>query len=201
MWDFSDDLNAPSLDGWSIISQGVGRPKIQAERSEANRLGPAPVLTTAFDIPAGGFVGDDGHVPLIARSPEFMITIAGDITFDSVGGHTNAIAPGLGAGAYASGAMGISLVRALDGVRVLSVETSQFGTATGYSFDITPYVNDGNKYYLEAVDNFGGGWGYVEWDNFKIPIAPATATPEPATSLLALLGLSGLARRRRRAQV
>ena len=207
-YDFDDDSapGTPSLDGWAIISQGTGAIQIQAARSEANRMPNAPVLTTAFGTPVGGFIGDGSHVALIARSPSFEIDAAGDITWQSVGGNAGiAVDPGLGSGAYPYAAMGVSLVRASDGVRVLSTETAQQGTLTGYSFNITPYVNDGNMYYLEVVDNLrpdtNTGWGYVEWDNFSIPQAPPNVVPEPMTMLavgLAFSGLGGYVRRRRR---
>ncbi|NQT41414.1 MAG: PEP-CTERM sorting domain-containing protein [Planctomycetes bacterium] len=183
-YDFQDGTGTPDLDGWTIISQGnAGQPQIQSARSEANRLLTAPVLTTAFGTPVGGFIGDNGHNTLIAQSPAFEITAAGEITWQSVGGNAGgAVDPGTGTGAYPGNAMGVSLVRASDGDRVLSVETAQEGSVTGYSFDVTPFVNDGNSYYLEVVDNLSGGWGYVEWDTFWIPTADRIALMDPQTN-------------------
>ncbi len=206
-WTFDDGAGNPDLNGWTIVAQSNGAqdvPYLQVAASEANRMPTAPTLTTAWDIsgPAGGFEGDHGHDILIARSPEFEITADRPITWTSVGGNTGAVDPGTGTGAYPGGAIGVSLVRASDDFRVLSVETTQTGTLTAYEFDTTPFLNDGNSYYLEAVDNFAGGWGYVEWDSFSVPVAAAAAVPEPSTLVLGAIGVvlclgAGLRRRRK----
>jgi len=198
VWDFEDDSapGTPSLDGWTIVAQSSGAddvPYLQPEQSEADRIPTEPCLTTAWDLPdgsAGGFRGDGAHDILIARSPKFAITAPGEITWQSVGGEPGAaVDPGTGVGPYPANAVGVSLVRASDDYRVLSVETAQTATLTNYQFDITPYLLDGNKYYLEVVDNYSGGFGYVEWDNFSV----AYLVPEPSTLSLAALGVLGLA--------
>ena len=148
----------------------------------------------------GGFVGDGGNDLLVARSPEFEITAPGLITIDALGGHgSNAQDPGTGTDPYDNNEVGVSLVRALDGVRVLSERVNYEGTATQIAMDISPFVNDGNSYFLEVVDNYSGGWGYVEFDNFVIPYA--SSVPEPSTLLLASLGIASMVlvlRRRRK---
>ncbi len=198
-WDFQDAAAQPSLDGWTVVSQSNGAtnvPFLQVAASEANRMPTQPCLTTAWDVngPANGFRGDNGHNILIARSPSFAIEAEGEITWVSVGGSFASVAPGTGTGAYPAGAIGVSLVREGDGYRILSMRTAQEGTLTYYAMDVSAFMGDGNLYYLEAVDNFSGGWGYVEWDNFSVPI------PEPTTmALLGLTaaGLGGYLRRRR----
>lgn len=174
LWDFDTGNGVtPSLDGWTIMSNGdpaIDRqPLIQVEGSERNRLANEPVLTTSWDRDgeAGGFIGDGSHPHLIARSPTFLITEAGDITWQEP--HTNSgAAPVLTAGTYNDGAMGMALVRASDGVMIASVATT---TATKV-FDVDgalDLLNDGVGYYLEAVDTYIGGWGYIEWDNVSVP--------------------------------
>ena len=130
-FDFEDDSvpGTPSLDGWTVVSQSNGAPNVpylKSAASESNRMPNVPCLTTAWDINGPpGFKGDNGHDILIARSPEFEITAAALITWESVGGNAGgAVDPGTGTGPYPANAMGVSLVRASDGFRVMSVETA-----------------------------------------------------------------------------
>ncbi len=171
-WDFdTGDGTTPTLDGWTIISNGDpgidGQPLIQVEGSERNRLPNAPVLTTSWDRDgqAGGFIGDSAHPPLVARSPSFVITSATSITWQDVGGHSG-LAPQLNAGVYDTGAQGLALVRASDAQMITSVAAN---VAAIIDIGILGIANDGIPYYLEAVDTRSGGWGYVEWDDITVP--------------------------------
>jgi hypothetical protein len=168
IFDFdTGDGTTPSLDGWTVIMNGDpgidGQPLIQLEASEQNRLVNAPVITTAWDRDgsAGGFAGDSAHPHLIMRSPSFSITEAGNITWRNAGGTGASLAPVLSAGTYNTGAQGVALVRASDGVMIASAVSNTSGIADG-SIDPGALLNDGLGYYLEVVDTRSGGWGYSE---------------------------------------
>ena len=161
-------FNDGTFQGWQVISQGGG-PNGLVAASESGRMTTTPCLTTAKTVVGGGFTGDSGHAPIIIRSPTFLITNAGMITWNTVGGNSATADPGTGSGPYPGGAMGVALVEANTGNRVLSDRLTQTGDLTSKMFDVTSLANNGIPYYLEAVDNFSGGWGYAEWDNFSIP--------------------------------
>ena len=185
----------PSLDGWTIIAQSTGAqnvPYLQVDGSERNRINTDPVLGTAWDIDGegGGFRGDNAHDPLIARSPSFFINEAGNITWSDAGGN-NGTAPVGTAGSYGAGAQGLALVRESDGVVIASVAANQTPVIDVGALGL---LNDGNAYFLEAVDTRSGGWGYVEWDNISVP---GSLVPEPSSALLGLVGGLLLLRRRR----
>ena len=163
--DFSDG----TLQGWQVISQGGG-PNALVAASESGRIATGPCLTTSKTLLGGGFTGDNVHAPIIVRSPTFVITNAGWITWTTVGGNdTGTVDPGTGTGPYPAGAMGVTLVEADTGNRIMSDQLTQFATILNKWFDVSSLANLGTRYYLELVDNFGGPWGYAEWDNVHIP--------------------------------
>jgi len=178
------------LQGWTIISQnttGTG-PQLMVSSTSEQGLMTFPVLTTRSDTDGGVYNGDAAHPVLVARSPSFTISSGALITFDSAGGSSvNAVAPALGSGAYNSNALGVSLVDATTGSRVLSVKTTNELAKSTYTLDPSAFANNGRSYYLEVVDNYTGGWGYCEWDNFNIqasvalPLISIAATDALAT--------------------
>ena len=177
---FAGGTGQPDWQGWTVISQnntGSGPKILVSSRSERGNLKSPPVITTRSDTDGGSFNGDSGHPVLIARSPSFQITSNLPITFESEGGSiTGSIIPNLGTGDYTSNAMGACLVRADTGQRVTAVHTAQENNRGTYQLDSSPFLNDGKRYCLEVVDNFSGGWGYVEWDTFVIPRGLAAST-------------------------
>ena len=172
LYTFDNGAGAPDWQGWTLVSQNSGDPKILvANVSERSYMIHRPCITTRSGTVDGGFAGDASHPPLIARSPSFKIT-GSPITFESAGGNLSSLAPNLGTGDYSSQVMGVALVRASDGARVASVRTGSQDVAPtmrSNTLDTTDYVDDGTDYYLEAVDTFSGGWGFIEWDTFSIP--------------------------------
>ncbi|MEI6176099.1 MAG: Ig-like domain-containing protein [Verrucomicrobiota bacterium] len=190
IYSFNAGTGSPSLQGWIITNQndtGTG-PKIMVSSTSERGLLTPPVLTTRSDTEGGIYNGDASHPVLVARSPGFTIGTGALITFESAGGSSvNAVPPALGSGAYNANAMGVSLVSATTGVRVLSVKTANEIAKATYTLDPSAFANDGNSYYLEVVDNYSGSWGYCEWDNFNIqasaalPLISITATDATAT--------------------
>jgi prepilin-type N-terminal cleavage/methylation domain-containing protein len=174
-WDFADSDGYPSLDGWTIIQQSNGQdnvPYLQASDRSERGMSSVPVLTTAWDHrgQTAGFIGDNGHDPLVARSPTFTIPAgATQITWQVQGGSASAAAPSLGTGAYASGVQGTVLVRTSTNERVMARKVDAQAIATPQSFDVSAFAGDGQQYYIEVVDTRSGGWGYCDWDEFQLP--------------------------------
>ena len=169
---FDNGAGQADWQGWTVISQNSGSPKILVSNTtERGYMLNHPCITTRSGTDGGTFSGDASHTALIARSPTFQIT-GSPITIESAGGNLSSLAPNLGTGSYNTQVMGVALVRTSDGYRVASVRTGSQDVAPtmrSNTLNTAAYVNDGITYYLEAVDTYSGGWGYIEWDTFSIP--------------------------------
>ncbi len=131
--------------------------------------------------PFGG--RDSSHNTIVFRSPEFQLYEAGDLSFYLLGGMGGQASPGdsfdaLPTSSSSSGFLGLALRRASDGAYLLSGRRSS--SQQGSSWQqiswteaeiATATAGDApdERYTLDLIDSFSGGWGWVVLDTVTIP--------------------------------
>ncbi|NCY22542.1 DUF5011 domain-containing protein, partial [bacterium] len=171
-----------TLQGWhNRIWDGTGWTDLPANIFTDSRISGVDGLF----IPAGGRVSVSGNTDthnnvLWLRSPEFLLTGAGDLTVDLYRGGAVSAAPTNQSEIPASatgmnnwdGWRGVALCRVRDGAYVLVKPRTQWGsdaqTVTFTQEELAPYVN-GDLYTLDLLNTGKGGWGWIEMDSVSIP--------------------------------
>jgi len=208
VYNFDDGTNQ----GWTnvLTSTTPGGPTAY-EASDRNDAALFPSHSGNFralpQTPDDQFIGieDLPHQTLVFRSPEFVTGTNASINFFLGIGTGGAAAPAnfssLPANSAGNGFLGVGIRRVSDGAYVLSARRASNGIDwEEFTFD-TATLNAssliGETLTLDLIDQHNGGFGWVALDT--VTLNDVTAVPEPGTSaLLAIAGLMGIGRRRRR---
>jgi hypothetical protein len=171
-----------TLQGWhNRIWDGTGWTDLPANVFTDSRISGDDGLF----VPAGSRVSVSGNTDthnnvLWLRSPEFLLTGAGDLTVDLYRGGAVSPAPtnqseipavALSENSW-NGWRGVALCRVRDGAYVLVKPRTDWGenvqTVTFTEAELAPYVN-GDLYTLDLLNTGKGGWGWIEMDSVSIP--------------------------------
>jgi hypothetical protein len=149
--------------------------------------------------------GDNVHTQQndqIATSPPVLLDAGAVLTVWVHGGGSGTHAPELDSNpdkGYTDGSAGIAVLSAVDGSLLESVLTNGHGTLRQDTINLSAYA--GQRVYIEVVDAFQGGWGWIAVDEIRITnatdlgvVPPGLATaPQPdneATDVLRDIVLS-----------
>ena len=154
-------LGDTGLLGWTPISHHVGTGAADAPECRIhpfyNAGEQASGLTSYYP---GGTNGchDGGHDLLVTRSQELWGPVS--FTYNAMGGNGGSATAGADENNVAAGFMGAALRRVSDGTYVASARHPCTGGCAGQLEQVvmTETGNSGEKYTIDFIDNFSGGW-------------------------------------------
>ena len=159
-----------SAGGWGWI--GFDNVKIPGKLPPSN-------LIYDFEAEDGTNVRDNAHQSLIIRSPEFILG-AGELSVAIVGGDAHGALPEAPAELATSTdaeegvkAQGFGVRRVSDDTYVAtgarSTNDDIYQDVVISADDLAPFVSDSETYTVDVFDSSAGGWGWIGFDNVKIP--------------------------------
>ncbi len=183
VFDFEDG----SAQGWTNVSFDGDLPHAFTHTNEPSENGetfPTPasgdyqMLPIVFEAEDGSNVRDGAHQTLIARSPEFYLS-EGDLSVSIVGGDAHGALPESpaalaettdGEGVHAQG---FGLRRVSDDVYVVTgargTNDDFYQEVTIPATDLESFVSESETYTVDVFDSSAGGWGWIGFDNVKVP--------------------------------
>jgi len=164
-------LGDTGLLGWTLVSHHVGS---GADDAPECRIHPfynageqASGLTSYYPGGTGG-CHDGGHDLLVTRSAELWGPVS--FTYNAMGGAGSSATAGPDEGNVAAGFMGAALRRVSDGTYVASVRHPCTGGCAGQIEQVVlgETGNAGEKYTIDLIDNYAGGWGWMLCNDMDI---------------------------------
>ena len=184
MFDFEDG----SSQGWTNVSFDESLPHAFTQTNEPSENGenfPTPasgdyqMLPIVFEAEDGNNIRDGAHELLLTRSPEFFLA-DGDLAISIVGGDAHGDLPAKPADLATSTdaadgvkAQGFGLRRVSDDTYVAtgarSTNDDLYQEVIIAAEDLADYVSNSEAYTVDVFDSSAGGWGWIAFDNVKVP--------------------------------
>ena len=184
IYDFEDGTSQ----GWTTISSDSELPHAFTQTNEASENGstfPVPdsgdyqMLPIVFEAEDGTNVRDNAHQSLIIRSPEFVLG-EGELSVSIVGGDAHGALPEAPADLATSTdaeegikAQGFGVRRVSDNTYVVtgarSTNDDIYQAVIVSAEDLAPFISETETYTVDVFDSSAGGWGWIGFDNVKIP--------------------------------
>jgi len=183
------DFENGTAEGWTTVLSDPNVPHVFTVTNALTNNGetlPTPargnyqVLPIDFDDPNSTANTRDGaHATLLMRSPEFVLA-GGQLSIAMVGGAEAGTLPttpsALASATNAADGIhvkGFGLRRVSDGTYVatgsLSANTNSYQDVALTAATLAPFVSETETYTLDVFDSFGGSWGWIGFDNVRIP--------------------------------
>ena len=184
IFDFEDG----SRQGWTTFLSDTELPHAFTPTNESSENGsnfPVPasgdyqVMPLEFENADGNNTRDGEHSTMLARSPEFYLD-EGSLAISIVGGSAHGALPAAPSDLAAStDAAGGSKVHGF-GLRRVSDDTYVATGARSTDDDLyqevvigeealAPHVSATETYTVDVFDSSSGGWGWIAFDNVKVP--------------------------------
>ena len=183
LFDFEDG----TTQGWTTVSSDPDLPHAFTPTNEASENGstfPVPaggdyqVMPLEFENADGNNTRDGAHRTLLTRSPEFML-VEGELSIAIVGGDAHGALPAKpsdlaestdGEGVHAQG---FGLRRVSDDSYVVtgarSTNDDIYQTIVVPAAELAEHVSDTETYTVDVFDSSSGGWGWIAFDEVKVP--------------------------------
>ncbi|MGK0186675.1 MAG: hypothetical protein ACI9R3_002458 [Verrucomicrobiales bacterium] len=184
VFDFEDGTKQ----GWTTVSSDSDLPHEFLPTNEPAENGttfPVPasgdyqVVPLVFEAEDGTNVRDGNHGTLLTRSPEFFLA-EGDLAISIVGGDAHGTLPATPAelaestdAADGAKVQGFGLRRVSDDSYVAtgarSTNDDIYQEVVVAADILAEHVSTTEKYTVDVFDSSAGGWGWIAFDNVKVP--------------------------------